>query len=345
MPTVCCRPLADRLSVATAACPDVGTLVRIVFDIVAKDVAFAFACLATTDPDHGLISTAFKSHPLPIGDEEFAAAEYGAPDVNQFADLARRAVPVGVLSVDTDGRPLRCRRLRDFMAPRFGFTDELRLVCRTQNTTWALLALYRSAGEPSFTSIDAMRIATVGEVIANSVRRTLFADHAPGAEAARGPVVLILDATDRVTDRSAAADDLIEELGGWDNGSLPASVLVVAASARSGLRPAESRVPGRCGGWLTLRAVKLDDSSTSRSVVVTIDTAGPAAVGQMTIAARGLTAREHEVVGLVLHGASTKDIAAVLHLSPHTVQDHLKAIFGKLGVNSRRELIAQFVLA
>lgn len=64
----------------------------------------------------------------------------------------------------------------------------------------------------------------------------------------------------------------------------------------------------------------------------------------MTLAARGLTAREHDVARLVLHGASTKAIAATLHLSPHTVQDHLKAIFRKLDVTSRREMIAQLVV-
>jgi len=53
-----------------------------------------------------------------------------------------------------------------------------------------------------------------------------------------------------------------------------------------------------------------------------------------------LTPREREVAALIIEGRSSDDIAASLFLSPHTVRDHTKAIFGKVGVHNRRHLTA-----
>lgn len=339
------RPLAQRLGDATESATDVAAVARAVFVTVARDVPFAFACLATTDPTSGLITRAFKSAALPLGDEEFAAAEYGEPDVNQFVDVAARPVPVGVLSVDTGGHPERCRRLSAYMTPQFGFVDELRLACRSGGTTWAALALYRRRGEAFFTAAEGAVLGAVHEVVATAVRDALFADAGAGRHGSGIPVVLVVDDDDRVTGMSAAAERLVDDLGGWDHGALPAGVLAVAASARARDSWATAHVRGLSGAWVTVQGLPLTGTAGQRSVVLTVAAATGATVGAMTIAARGLTLREQDVVGLVLQGASTKAIAAALHLSPHTVQDHLKAVFTKLGVSSRRDLVARFAVA
>ncbi|HLJ82414.1 MAG TPA: helix-turn-helix transcriptional regulator, partial [Ktedonobacterales bacterium] len=54
-----------------------------------------------------------------------------------------------------------------------------------------------------------------------------------------------------------------------------------------------------------------------------------------------LSMRESEVMQSVLRGLSTAEMAATFQISSNTVQDHLKAIFEKVGVRSRRELVGQ----
>ena len=84
---------------------------------------------------------------------------------------------------------------------------------------------------------------------------------------------------------------------------------------------------------------------TCDDVVVTIDVASSSDISWLALAARGLSPREQEVAGKVLQGVATRGIAESLYLSPHTVQDHLKSIFVKLGVSSRREMVQQLVFS
>ncbi|TFH20323.1 MAG: LuxR family transcriptional regulator [Acidimicrobiales bacterium] len=55
-----------------------------------------------------------------------------------------------------------------------------------------------------------------------------------------------------------------------------------------------------------------------------------------------LSSRRHEVATAVLGGASVKDIAVQLGLSPHTIRNHLKVVYRQLGVSSRAELQRRF---
>ncbi|WP_457316548.1 helix-turn-helix domain-containing protein [Sinomonas sp. RB5] len=52
-----------------------------------------------------------------------------------------------------------------------------------------------------------------------------------------------------------------------------------------------------------------------------------------------MTVRERQLVGLALAGLDTRQIAGRLFISDYTVKDHLKSVFAKMGIHSRRELL------
>ena len=52
----------------------------------------------------------------------------------------------------------------------------------------------------------------------------------------------------------------------------------------------------------------------------------------------GLSARESQVVELVLHGYRNADIATALDIAPGTAKKHLTRVFDKVGVNTRSQL-------
>ena len=100
----------------------------------------------------------------------------------------------------------------------------------------------------------------------------------------------------------------------------------------------------RSGTWIVLHGTSLVASGTRRAAVI-VEPAHPGRVTPLLMSAYGLTEREQEVSRLVLRGDSTAQIAERLVVSPHTVQEHLKKVFEKTGVRSRRELVGKVFFA
>ena len=62
--------------------------------------------------------------------------------------------------------------------------------------------------------------------------------------------------------------------------------------------------------------------------------------GRQRWAALAITAREADVLSLVVEGLANKEIAARLSLSPRTVEKHVEALLRKLDARSRTQLVA-----
>jgi DNA-binding CsgD family transcriptional regulator len=100
------------------------------------------------------------------------------------------------------------------------------------------------------------------------------------------------------------------------------------ADARLQLRPAHD-------AFATMGAEGVAERA-SRELLATGET-----VRKRTTGVReDLTAQEGQIARLAAAGRTNPEIGAVLFLSPRTVEWHLRKIFAKLGVTSRRELAA-----
>lgn len=314
---------------------------------LARLVPFEASCWLSLDPGTMLPTTHYSreygfDHLL-----ELAANEFLEDDVNKFADLARATPPVGVLSRTTGGRPSDSRRHAAFLTPHgFGEGDELRVVFRDGTAVWGAAAIHRRTGV--FTEGDIDIVAQIGDVVANGIRRAILAGALAADRGAEPPGLVLLAADGTIDTVSPTArrwlDELVDSTARMSE--LPLVLTSVACQARragadtSG-ELASVRVPRRSGGWLRLDASLLEGGAR---VAVMVSPAREPEVADLIAQAYGLTAREREVTRLTMHGLSTQEMAATLGVSSYTVQDHLKSIFDKVKVRSRRELVAQLFL-
>jgi DNA-binding CsgD family transcriptional regulator len=331
---------------------DLVTFWQSATDVIAGVLPYHWTpCWYTLDPASLLITSHFHDG-MPQFPAEWLAEEYYADDVNQLADVARSGTGVCTLHEATGGDPSGSPRWHRNMT--LGGDQELIARLRARSgEVWGALGLYREPGQPAFDDADKDFLRAVTPHLAEGARRALLLGEATDPEGLDAPGLLILTDRWEIDSATPGAARWLAELpdGDPDAGRLPSAVLSVAGRALRGSaapgQPGEvavSRVLSRAGTWVILHGAYLS-STGGRRVAVIVEPAHPARIYPLLMSAYGLTERERDVTRLILQGSSTTQVARELVVSAHTVQQHLKSIFDKTGVRSRRDLVAKVFYA
>jgi DNA-binding NarL/FixJ family response regulator len=277
-----------------------------------------------------------------------AEIELHESDVNKFSQLAAAGRRAASMSEATGGNLDRSRRYRELMRPE-GYGDELRVICADDSGTWGQIVMHRERCAPNFTVRDVKLLASLSDAFAQGLQRVSLPREPAANAGVPDPGLLLIDDEDGIELADEAAAAWLDELrdnGRW--GRLPLVVTAVAKRARaiaSGHSDiaATARARTASGRWVLARGSVLRNGTGSRTAV-TLASARTPELAELIAAAYCLTARERRVTELVAQGLPTGAIATRLHLSTYTVQDHLKAIFEKVDVSTRGELVARLFL-
>lgn len=314
---------------------------------IGKVVHYDGACWHTMDPSTLLLTgNAIENLPeggLPV----LAACEYASEDINKWGYLAQQPSSVARLGAATQGQPELSNRFRTLLRPA-GLDHEMRASFVDAGGCWGAAGFYRAPSAEDFTAKDEAFVTTITRSVGLAYRRALVLDLLEDEHTSGGPGLVILGAGNEIEAASPAAESWLDRLPRETPRDLapPLSILAVAEQVRglahSGAAAdasASARMRTAEGEWLLIRATLLRGGEGGR-IGVSVEPAGPPEIAQIMISGYGLSQREQEVAYAVLRGASTKEIAEELFISPHTVQDHLKSIFRKFDVRSRRELVS-----
>jgi DNA-binding CsgD family transcriptional regulator len=340
------RRALERIELLADSAIDSAARRREAIEILRGAIGFDRWCSLLLDPDTLVLSQGVGENDWHRELARLNLDEGSAGDVLNDAVLARSRRRVGVLSAATGGELARSRRWREILAP-YGVADELVCVAADDLGCWGNFRLYRSSGDRPFSAEDAQLMRELSASLARGLRRAAAAP-IEGSEL-DPPAMGVLLLSDQLepcgtTEPARAWFEALNPFGTPFPHDVPGLVwsvvgrmLAIERGDDTG-RLARVRARTAAGRWSVLEAARLDGGAGG--IAVTVRAAGIEDVLGLVSRASGLTPRERELVALLLEGLDTRELAARLFISRHTVQDHLKSIFLKLGVGSRRELVS-----
>jgi DNA-binding CsgD family transcriptional regulator len=336
----------ERLETLSDARLDAEEARRVAIAELRRAVGFERWCWPLTDPGSALAMSGIAEFDLwPTLPRLIALEEHG--DLTSKPGLALAPRASVSLNAATGGDLARSRRWQECLSP-YGIGDELMTACRDRHGCWGSVELMRDSDDTPFGEDDVRLLHELSPTLAKLLRRSLPQSWPPerAEPTPLAPATLIVDAELRPTSWTPTARDWLAELSppGAGGDMLPSAIYEIGTRV---LTPPEDatdlppsvRLRTWTGRWAVVEGAALEGAGHGH-VAITLRAAAGDEVFDLLCRTYDLTRRERQLVALVLDGLATKQLADALCISPHTVQDHLKAVFDKTGVRSRRELIS-----
>ena len=328
---------------------DARTLRLDVLAVLRRVIKFDAYVWLVTDPETSVGSAPLADVPCLPELPRLIRLKY-LTTVNRWTSMI---TPVASLGQATGGDLARSLIWRDLLC-RYEIGDVATSVYRDRFGCWAFLDLWRMQKAPPFAAAELEFLHSIAGPLTTALRQSqaaAFAASRAGEQASAGPVVLLLSPGLEVRAQTPQTQRYLRLLIPPDAASqapVPAGAYNVGAqllAREAGVdgNPPLARVHLGGGHWLTLRAARMDSAQpvAERDIAVSIETTASGSRVSLFARACGLSSRETELLGHVAAGAATRDIARLMFVTEHTVQDHLKSIFAKTATRTRGTLLAR----
>ncbi|MEO6826843.1 MAG: LuxR C-terminal-related transcriptional regulator [Microbacteriaceae bacterium] len=267
--------------------------------------------------------------------------------VNRWTALAADGICAASL-VHATGGQLESSLVWAKVLAEYGVIDVASSVMVDRAGCWGFLDLWRSGASEPFRDDEITALTELMPMLSRALRvrqAATFAGSPPALPRSSGPVVLILNDSLEVQNQTPATDEWLRTLlpSGPGTSAVPASVYNVAAQLLAveqqvDAHEARARVHLSEGTWLSVRAARMGEQ-----LAVSLEPTSPAERLELFALSHYMTPREALLLGYLADGSDTKSMAKRMFLSELTVQDHLKSIFAKAGVHSRKSLLARIL--
>jgi DNA-binding CsgD family transcriptional regulator len=337
-----CRERLERLSTSELDCESMRR--EALADLQAV-IGFDRWCWPLADPETLLPCSGIALHDFGPGVPRLLELEYSADGFAAKHVLARRLDSAGSLSAETAGDLARSARWDEVMRP-VGIGDVAGAACRDSLGCWGWIEAYRDCGDRPFEADDLELLASVAASMAPALRRSGIGPNGHGTAEPTPPGVIVLDGSLRRVSWTEWARTWIDVLPSAPlyamMGILPSVIYPAATWARSAGSAvgAHALLQGVDGRWVMIEAAPLEGGGEGE-IAVTLRAATARETFDLFCRVYALSQREREVVALLAAGLDTRAVTKRLFISRHTVQDHLKSVFAKVGIHSRRELLAR----